>query len=70
MLYPAAAKASVQPCEISTADIGKWLTEHDREAERLAEIDRLRARAYRQGPLMRNALLRRRAKALTGEVEQ
>lgn len=71
-LAPSAAAAKVlsQECGIPTENTSKWLTEHAREAERLAEIDRLRAEAHRQGPSMRTAVLRRRIDELTAEVEQ
>ena len=66
----AAAKVLAHECGIPTENTSKWLTEHAREAERLAEIDRLRAQAHRQGPSMRAALQRRRIEELTAEVEQ
>lgn len=66
----AAAKVLAQECGLPTENTSKWLTEHAREAERLAEIDRLRAKAHRQGPSMRTAVLRRRIDELTAEVVQ
>lgn len=66
----AAAKVLAHECGIPTENTSKWLTEHSREPERLAEIDRLRAQMRRQGPSMRTALLRRRIEELTAEVNQ
>lgn len=66
----AAAKVLAEECGIPTENTSKWLTEHARETDRLVEIDRLRAKAHRQGPSMRTALLRRRIDELTAEVDQ
>jgi hypothetical protein len=71
-LAPSAAAAEVlsDVVGIGTENTAKWLTEAGRNASRLAEIDRLKAKLHRASPSLSTRSALQRARTLVAEVER
>ena len=71
-LAPSAAAAEVlsDVVGIGTENTAKWLTEAGRNALRLAEIDRLKAKLHRASPSLSTRSALQRARTLVAEVER